>query len=100
MVRNHFLKYAYPGGGVTAHIFSELPQVLISLSCKISKQKHSSMYFKLIYFLGQNVFLEKYLSMIKRWEKLVPAQAQGMAQRSRQMESAFGELRAQRENWK
>lgn len=49
-MRNHILKYAYPGGGVTAHIFSELPQVLISLSCKISKQKHSSMYFKLIYF--------------------------------------------------
>lgn len=71
------MKYAYPRGGVTARIFSELPQVLISLSCKISKQKHSSMYFKLIYFLGQNVFLEKYLSMIKRWEKLVPAQAQG-----------------------
>lgn len=57
------------------------------------------MYFKLIYFLGQNVFLEKYLSMIKRWEKLVPAQAQGMAPRSRQVESAFEELRAQRESW-
>lgn len=48
-------------------------------------------------FPGQNIFLEKVLSMGRRWEKPVPGEAQGMAQTSKQVGFAFGDIRGQRE---